>query len=133
MQLQVFFQPQAKKNYLPTDLRSLGKKISRWLTQKSDELVKAPEINDLVCFCVIHLTVLKKKTHKFPIALKFFVFAFITIMISERVQLSSVVDIVVKIFQEGKLNRILVGDIEKKSLMPSGYWPLKIKRKKKFR
>ena len=39
--------------------------------------------------------------------------AFITTMISQQVLLSSVVDIIVIIFQKKKLNGILVGDIEK--------------------
>ena len=42
--------------------------------------------------------------------------------------ISAVADIVVIIFQKGKLNRILVGDIEKKRF--NAYRPLNIKRKK---
>ena len=59
--------------------------------------------------------------------MEFFVSIFITFMIPERVLLSSVVDIVVIIFQKGKLNGFSVGDIEKKL---NGYRPLKIKVKK---
>ena len=69
-----------------------------------------------------------EKKHQFPKALKFLICAFITFMISERVLLSSGVDIIVIIFQKGKLYRISVGDIEKKRF--DAYQPLKIKRKK---
>ena len=60
------------------------------------------------------------KLHQFPIASKFFICAFITLLISERVLLiservllSSVVDIIVIIFQKGKLNGISDDDTEK--------------------
>ena len=48
-------------------------------------------------------------------------------MISDRVLLSAGVDIIVIIFQKGKLNGISVGDRKKKF---NAYRPLKIKRKK---
>ena len=54
------------------------------------------------------------KPHQFLTASKFFICTFHTFMISERVLLSSVVDIIVIIFHKRKLNRISVGDIEKK-------------------
>ena len=81
------------------------------------------EINVLVCLYVIHLIV-----HQFQRALKVFILrvhcTFITFMIPEQVLLSSVVDIIVLIFQKRKLNRI-----RKKKF--NARQPLKIKRKKK--
>ena len=131
MRLHVFFfqHLDKKENYLPTNPCDPWSKklINRHPTQKFDKLSKAPKTYCLIWFLCHSFDGIEKKTHQFPIALKFFVCAFITFMISDRVLLSAGVDIIVIIFQKGKLNGISVGDRKKKF---NAYRPLKIKRKK---